>query len=349
MALPGYELLGELGRGGMGVVYKALQVRLNRVVAVKMILSGPYAAAGEIERFRVECESVARLRHPNVVEVYETGDVDGRPFCTFEYLGGGGLDRKLAGGPWAAAEAAEMVETVAGAVAAAHAAGIVHRDLKPSNILLTECGVPKVADFGLAKRLDGQTALTASGSVMGTPSYMSPEQAGGDTKRVGPAADVYSLGAILYELLTGRPPFREPNAFETLLKVVSEEVPPPSRLRGGIPPDLEVICQKCLKKKPGDRYPSAAELAADLRRFREGRAVAAPPPTAWEDARDWAGQRPVVVGLLAALALLAAVAIPVLAGLWQAADGERRRLDRELIDLREQLTREPHPADPGNL
>src|SRR6516162_3873402 len=206
--IPGYEVEAVLGRGGMGIVYQARHLRLNRPVALKMLLGGTHAGPRELERFLREAEAVAGLRHENIVRVYDVGDHDGRPYFTMEYVEGGSLAQKLAGAPQPAREAARLVATVAGAVRAAHQSGVVHRDLKPANVLLTADGTAKVSDFGLARRLEGGTALTQSGVVMGTPSYMAPEQARGQAQASGPAVDVYALGAILYELLTGRPPFR---------------------------------------------------------------------------------------------------------------------------------------------
>ena len=251
-AVPGYELLGELGRGGMGVVYKALHLGLKRVVALKMILSGGHAGAAERERFRAEAEAVARLRHPNVVQIYEVGEHEGRSYLALDYVEGGSLAKHLVGRPLPAKEAAALVETVARTAHAAHQRGIIHRDLKPDNVLLTPDGTPKVTDFGLAKRLDG-TAQTSSGAVMGPPSYMAPEQAAGRSKEVGPAADVYSLGAILYRLLTGRPPFVAATTAETVLQVLHDEPLPPRRLQPRVPRDLETLCLKCLQKEPAKR------------------------------------------------------------------------------------------------
>jgi serine/threonine-protein kinase len=228
--VPGYEILAELGRGGMGVVLKARHVALNRVVALKMVLSGEYATERERARFKAEAEAAARLQHPGIVQIHEVGEHDGRPFLVLEYLEGGSLARRLDGTPWPPRDAAALVTKLAHAVHAAHQKHIVHRDLKPANVLLAADGTPKVADFGLAKRLDDESGLSHTGQVMGTPSYMPPEQAAGRVNQVGPASDVYSLGAILYELLTGRPPFRGPTALETVRQVLSDEPAPPRRL-----------------------------------------------------------------------------------------------------------------------
>ncbi len=271
----GYELFEELGRGGMGIVYRARQVGLDRTVAIKMIRAGAYATPAERARFRAEAEAVARLQHPNIVQVYEVGEHDGQPFFSLEHVDGGSLARELDGAPLPARRAAELVEVLARAVQAAHGRGVVHRDLKPANVLLARDGVPKVADFGLAKRLDGDGGMTQTGALLGTPSYMAPEQAGGTARSAGTAADVYGLGAILYECLTGRPPFKGPTVLDTLDQVRTQDPAPPRLLQPGVPRDLETICLKCLQKAAAHRYPSAGELAADLRRFLDGEPVRA--------------------------------------------------------------------------
>jgi serine/threonine-protein kinase len=276
-SVPGYELLDELGRGGMGVVYKARQVGLDRVVALKMILAGGHASAEELDRFRREAEAAARLQHPNIAQVYEIGEVGGLPYFSLEYCPGGTLAAQLRGTPLPPARGAALVEQLALAVHFAHGHGVVHRDLKPANVLLVEDGSPKVADFGLAKRLDGVTCGTATGAVLGTPSYMAPEQASGEAKRIGPAADVYALGAILYECLTGRPPFKAATAVDTILLVLEHEPVPPSRVNAHTPRDLVTVCLKCLEKDPAKRYATAADLAEDLRAFRECRPIRAKP------------------------------------------------------------------------
>src|SRR5262249_27719213 len=229
--VPGYEILGRLGRGGMGVVYRARDERLNRVVALKMILAEPYAEGPEIARFRAEAEGQARLQHPNIVQIYEVGEAGGRPYFALEYVGGGSLDKRLTGLPQPPHQAARMVETLARAMHHAHLQGLVHRDLKPANVLLTADGTPKITDFGLAKRLQNEAGQPQSGAVVGTPRYMAPEQTGGQTPTVGPAADVYALGVILYEMLTGRPPFLGETALDTLLQVRSLDPVPPRRLQ----------------------------------------------------------------------------------------------------------------------
>jgi tetratricopeptide (TPR) repeat protein/tRNA A-37 threonylcarbamoyl transferase component Bud32 len=301
--IPGYEILGELGRGGMGVVYKARQLRLNRIVALKMILAGDHAPAEATLRFMAEAESIARLHHPHIVQIFAFGDLDGRPYFEMEYVDGGSLADRLGGSPWAARDAARLVETLARAIHAAHRLGVVHRDLKPANILLSGEGIPKIADFGLAKCLDTETGLTRTEWIVGSPSYMAPEQAGGGARAVGPAADVYSLGAILYELLTGRPPFQAPTVLETLELVRSVEPKVPTRLWRKLPRDLATICLKCLEKEPGRRFDSAAALAEDLRRFEASEPIRARPVGRPERLWRWCRREPAVAAL--GLALLA--------------------------------------------
>jgi hypothetical protein len=298
----GYEVLGELGRGGMGVVYRARQTNLNRLVALKMILAGAHAGADDRQRFLAEAEAVARLQHPNIVQIYETGEAGGHPFFSLEYCPGGSLAAKLAGTPQPPPPAARLVEVLARTVQAAHAAGVVHRDLNPANVLLAADGTPKITDFGLAKKL-GQVGQTQSGAILGTPSYMAPEQAAGRGKEVGPAADVYALGAILYECLTGRPPFKAATPLDTVLQVLAEEPVPPGRLVPGLPRDLETVCLKCLQKDPARRYGSAEALAEDLRRFVEGRPILARPVGRLERAAKWVRRNPVLSGMAAVLVL----------------------------------------------
>jgi WD40 repeat protein/serine/threonine protein kinase len=352
--LPGYELLGELGRGGMGVVYRARQIKLNRIVALKLLAGGPYAGTKELLRHRYEAEAVAQLQHPNIVQIYEVGEHAGHAYLILEYVPHGSLDKYLGGVPQPARAAAQMIETLAEAVHYAHQRGIVHRDLKPANVLLQELGArrpgsggssqqtwivtppqspltnytPKIADFGLAKILsEAGAALTASGDVIGTPSYMAPEQASGKRNLVGPAIDVYGLGALLYELLTGRPPFRAETALETVLQVRSQEPVSPSQLQPSCPRDLVTICLKCLRKEAVHRYATAQELADDLRRFLAGESIRARPVSAWGRAAKWARRRPAVAALLAGIV---AVTLLGLAGIiWQWRVAETRRFEAE--------------------
>jgi serine/threonine protein kinase/tetratricopeptide (TPR) repeat protein len=272
-SVPGYVIEGILGRGGMGVVYKARQLSLKRTVALKMILAGAHAGPDLLARFRMEAEAVAHLQHPNIVQIYEIGDQDGLCYFSLEYVDGGSLAAQLAGGPRPPEDAARYVEVLARTMHYCHQKGIVHRDLKPANVLLTAEGTPKVTDFGLAKQLEGDAGQTRSGAVIGTPSYMAPEQAAGRTRAIGPATDVYALGAILYEMLTGRPPFKAETMVETLEQVRTRDPEPPSRLQPRVPRDLETVCLKALAKEPGRRYHSALAFAQDLERFRAGESI----------------------------------------------------------------------------
>jgi WD40 repeat protein/tRNA A-37 threonylcarbamoyl transferase component Bud32 len=302
--IAGYEILGELGRGGMGVVYKARQIRLNRLVALKMILAGDHAGTEAAVRFLAEAEAVARLHHPHIVQIYAFGDQDGRPYFEMEYVPAGSLADRLDGTPWPAGDAARLVEVLARAIHEAHRLGIVHRDLKPANVLLASDGTPKVADFGLAKWLDVEAGLTQTDHVLGSPSYMAPEQAGGKATLVGPGADVYALGSILYELLVGRPPFRAATALETLEQVKSAEPMAPGRLQPGLPRDLETICLRCLRKEPVRRYAGADALAEDLRRFGAGEPILARPASGVERAWRWCCRKPALAALGTSVALL---------------------------------------------
>ncbi len=307
--LPGFEILGLLGRGGMGVVYRAWQPRLRRLVALKMIRAGVQAEPAEVERFLKEARAVAHLHHPHIVQIYEVGKAAGQPYLALELAEGGSLAQELAGTPQPAGRAAALVEQLARALQHAHEQGVIHRDLKPGNVLLTADGQIKVTDFGLAKQLDGEAAQTQTGAVVGTPSYMAPEQAAGQSKRVGPAADVYALGAILYECLTGRPPFRAETALETARQVLADEPVAPRRLQPKVPRDLETICLKCLAKEPEKRYASALALAEDLRRFQNHEPIRARPAGPAERLLRWCRRNPALAatGALAALALVGVV------------------------------------------
>jgi serine/threonine protein kinase len=289
--IPDYEILGRIAGGGMGVVYRARQKSLNRIVALKMIRTQEHAGPEELARFKVEAQEVARLNHPHVVRIYDFGEHQGLPYFSMELVEGGNLAQKLAGTSQPPREAAQFIETLAGAMHYVHLQRIVHRDLKPANILLASDGTPKIADFGLARRLDDD--LRPGGSrtaVAGTAGYMAPEQARGKRKEIGPVTDVYALGTILYEMLTGRPPFQEETWELTILQVLGEEPAPPSHLRPEVPRDLETICLKCLEKDPGQRYASAAALAQDLRRFLDGETISVGPVGEWEWQEKWARQ-----------------------------------------------------------
>ncbi|MBY0524155.1 MAG: protein kinase [Gemmataceae bacterium] len=356
--ITGYDIIEELGRGGMGVVYKARQRGLNRIVALKMVLAGNHAGPKSLGRFRSEAEAVARLHHPNIVQIYEVGDQDGRPYFSLEYVDGGSLAKRLGGAPQSAHTSALLVETLARAIHVAHLRGIIHRDLKPANILLSSressdesrefasgsltldlrlstldsgLSTPKITDFGLAKQLESASALSHSGGVVGTPSYMAPEQAGGRGNEVGPTADVYSLGAILYELLTGRAPFRGETALDTMLQVLSEDPVPPSRLQPKVARDLETICLKCLEKEPRRRYPSALDLADELHRFLNHEPILARPISAAARGVRWCRRNPVLagVGALAVVALLAVVGLSLGFGVLQARATKRLEIAKE--------------------
>ncbi|HLN29984.1 MAG TPA: protein kinase [Gemmataceae bacterium] len=341
--LPGYEIHGELGRGGMGVVYRARQLRLERVVALKMLLYGAHTSTERRVRFQAEADAIARLHHPNIVQVYDVGEHEGVPFLVLEYMRGGSLEKRLSGKPLTPRQAAELIETLAWAVDHAHGHGIIHRDLKPANILISGEGrgakgerdeaenlrlasfIPKISDFGLAKQ--ERAELTSVGDVLGTPSYMAPEQATGAVGAIGPAADIYALGAILYELLTRRPPFVSASVLETLEQVRTREPIAPGKLTTGMPHDLETICLKCLEKEAGKRYAGARALAEDLRRYLDGRPVLARPIGALGRTWRWARRNPgwaAMIASLAGLLLISAVGGTALS-LWALrAEGQTR-------------------------
>lgn len=328
-ALPGYEILSELGRGAMGVVYKARQIGLKRLVALKMILQGAHASATDLTRFRTEAEAVARLQHPNIVQVFEIGEHNGLPFFSLEFVEGGCLADRLVENPLPLREAAFIVKQLAEGMACAHAQGIVHRDLKPANVLMTREGTPKITDFGLARKLDEDSSATRAGTIMGTPSYMAPEQAEGRNDRVGPCSDIYSLGAILYDLLTGRPPFRGTTILETLTQVRLIDPVPPARLTPQMPRDLETITLKCLQKDPARRYTSATELADDLRRFLNGEPILARPVSSLERAWKWCKRRPAAAALIA-VSMLSVLSL-AFGGLAYARSEQRRANEAERL------------------
>jgi serine/threonine protein kinase len=344
VSVPGYEVLGELGRGGMGIVYKARQLVLDRIVALKMVQAATHAGPKETARFRREASAAARLQHPNIVQIYEVGEHDGRPYLALEYVDGGNLAQQLARALPSARQAAQLVEVVARAMHFAHQKGIIHRDLKPANILLqndegrmtndermsndearstkaqgighSSLGIshsfvighwsfviPKITDFGLAKQMEEVARHTHSGAILGTPAYMAPEQAAGRTRDIGPDTDVYALGAILYECLAGRPPFRADTSLATLQQVLADDPVPPTRLQPGIPTDLETICLKCLHKEGHRRYAGAHDLAEDLRRWQAGEPIHARPVSLWERGVKWARRRPAAAALVAVCVL----------------------------------------------
>ena len=302
--IEGCKILGILGRGGMGVVYKALQIELNRVVALKMILSAALADPLAQQRFVGEAKAIAKLQHPNIVGLFEVGKYEGSPYFVLEYLSGGSLDDKINGKPQPPQWAAEVVVKLARGIQAAHDKGVIHRDLKPLNILIAADGEPKITDFGLAQQRMEVNPRTRTGEIIGTPYYMAPEQVDQRAPGVGPRTDVYALGAILYELLTGRPPLQGVTPMDTLLLVLKQEPVPPRRLNPAVSKDLETICLKCLIKEPSRRYGSAAELAEDLNRYLQQRPIKARPQPLSERARRWAARNPTIAALSAAMIIL---------------------------------------------
>jgi serine/threonine-protein kinase len=334
--LPGYEILGVLGRGGMGIVYRAWRSELRRHVALKMVHAGAQATASVLARFRIEAEAVARLQHPNIVQIYDVGQHLGSPFLVLELIEGRNLVQRTAGTPQMAEWSAALLETLAKAIHAVHEQGVVHRDLTPANVLLTSDGIAKITDFGLAKLLDGTGELrTQTGDLLGTPSYMAPEQASSRHAEIGPATDVYALGAILYELLTGRPPFKAELPLETLRQVLTDEPVAPTRLRPKLPRDLETICLKCLQKEPRQRYSGALALAVDLRRYLDGRPIVARPSNIVERGWSWCKRNRAVAVLLAmVIGLCVTLAIgSTTAALWLKSSRDDARLQRSLADV----------------
>lgn len=333
-AISGYEILDELGRGGMSVVYRARQLSLNRVVAIKVIRDRLIASAQEVQRFRAEAEVVARLQHPHIVQIYEVGEADKLLYLALELVEGGNLQKKLAGVPQESTVAAQLVETLARSIHYAHQRGIIHRDLSPANILLQplkpqENGKsvgdslalyqPKISDFGLAKQLSGAEGHTRTGDVVGTPAYMAPEQAQGRLKEISAATDVYALGAVLYEMLTGRPPFKGASAVDTMLQLCTLDPVSPRQLQPRVPADLETICLKCLEKEPRRRYASAEALADDLQRYRAGEPILARPTPVRERMWKWARRRPIVAGLIAAIVVVTTLGFGLVFWQWSIA------------------------------
>jgi len=342
-----YELLSEIARGGMGVVYKARQISLNRIVAVKMVLAGQLAGDADVQRFRVEAEAAANLNHSGIVSVFEVGCHEGQHYFSMGFVEGQSLADRIAEGPLPVDEAVELTRQVAEAVQHAHQQNVIHRDLKPANVLLDQAGNAHVTDFGLAKRLRVDSELTGTGQILGTPSYMPPEQTSGAQTEIDVTLDVYSLGAILYSLLTGRPPFQAASPVETLLQVQERDPVPPRQLNRDVPRDLEVICLKCLRKEPSKRYATAQELAEDLDRWRTGRPISARPASVSERAIKWARRRPVVTGLIALLLLVSTIGFAGIAWQWREAEEARlaeltnrkkiEQLTTELLELYSQL------------
>jgi WD40 repeat protein len=326
-SVPGCEILRELGRGGMGVVYLARQISLKRYVVIKVIREGGFARPGEVARFRTEAEAIARLQHPQIVQIHEVGEHESGPYLVLEWMEGGSLDQKLAGAPQPPDRAARLVESLARAIHYAHQRGIVHRDLKPANVLLSAEGTPKISDFGLAKLLERGPGGSASQVPVGTPCYMPPEQARAEPDQVGPAADTYALGAVLYELITGRPPFLGATVADTLLRVLAEDPVPPQRLRPEVPRDLETICLKCLEKKPDRRYSSAEALADDLARFLAGKPITARPIGPWERATKWIRRQPALAAALALVVLVTVLGFGLVTRQWRLAVEARDRTE----------------------
>jgi serine/threonine protein kinase len=374
-SIPGYEIVRELGRGGMGVVYLARETALDRQVAVKVLLSGQFAAESARRRFRTEAEAAARLKHPHIVEVHAFGEFDGRPFLVLEYVPGGNLDQRLDGTPLDPQSAAALVRVLADAVHHAHSAGTVHRDLKPANVLLQKdergktgnmhsCSSfilhrsslqPKIADFGLAKQIDAGDGPTATSQILGTPSYMAPEQAG-SMGEVGPASDIYSLGAILYECLAGRPPFKAATPIETLAQVAARDPVPPRSLNPAAPRDLETICLKCLAKEPVQRYSSAQALTDDLACFLSGQPVAARPIGFIGRSWRYAKRKPALASMGAILAIVIPTALITTTALYLRAEQRGREslaLRREAVENLSRLavarSREQNVAEALNL
>jgi hypothetical protein len=332
-AIPGYDIVGELGRGGTAVVYKAWQVSAKRFVALKTIVHGADVGQERLRRFRTEAKAVARVSHSNIIQVHEVGEHEGRPFVALEFCAGGSLAKKLAGSPITAQSAAALTEKLARAIAAAHQAHVIHRDLKPANVLIAD-DEPKIGDFGLAKCLDSDEALTGAGAVIGTPSYMPPEQATGQTKLAGPTADIYGLGAILYECLTGRPPFKGATILDTVDQVRYQEPVSPQLFEAKIPSDLVAICLKCLSKNPANRYGSALQLADDLKCFLDGRPISVKPAGRW--ARTVQRAKRNLAAIIIATAVAIGLAICIFA-LWSNAVEARKQAQADRQSLQDMV------------
>jgi len=342
-----YELLAEIARGGMGVVYKARQVSLNRIVALKMILAGSHASDADVLRFRAEAEAAANLDDPGIVPIYEVGKHEGLYFFSMGYVEGNSLAERLVEGPLPPRNAAEIVRDTARAVHYAHQEGVIHRDLKPANILIDRTNRPRVTDFGLAKRMSNDSSLTASGQVLGTPSYMPPEQAAGKVDQVGPLADVYALGAVLYAALTGRPPFQAATPAATLQQVLDQEPAALGAVNRSVPQDLETITLKCLEKSPHRRYATAAELADDLDRWLTGQTILARRSRIWERAIKWARRRPAVAALSGMLAAVALVAFVLVTSLWLLSTAAR--LDAQRLAARLAMDKAQSLCEAGDV
>lgn len=320
-----YELLDEIARGGMGVIYKARQTRLKRDVAVKMILGGKLASETDVKRFLVEAGAAANLDHPGIVPVYEFGEHAGTHYFSMAFVDGPNLAQFSGEAPMTPSEAAELIRKIADAVAYAHQRGVVHRDLKPANVLIDHDGHPRITDFGLAKQTDTDDELTQDGTIMGSVYYMPPEQASGSSAAIGPAADVYSLGAILYKLLTGHPPFKAPTTLEILNQVIEQEPVSPRRVNPKIPKDLETICLKCLQKDPARRFHSADDLVSELERFQRGEPIRSRPISRWAYAARWCRRNPLPATLAAGLCATVLLSVVVATTFWNRAKSEQQR------------------------
>ncbi len=309
VAFGDYEILGTIARGGMGIVYKARQKKLNRIVAIKMILSGQFADQSAIDRFYAEAEAAANLRHPHIVAIHEIGEHAGQHFFSMDFIDGKSLAELVRDRPLAPEQAAELVQCISDTIQYAHDRGILHRDLKPSNILVDKHQAPLVTDFGLAKQVSSESQITMTGAIVGTPSYMPPEQAAGRHEQVGTCSDIYSLGAILYELVTGSPPFRAASPFETIRQVLQNEPASPRLLNPSVPRDLETICLKCLQKEPGQRYARASDLAEELARFRRGEPIQARPLGRLARGWRWCRRNPLPATTIGAAVVFLLVAL----------------------------------------
>jgi tRNA A-37 threonylcarbamoyl transferase component Bud32/mono/diheme cytochrome c family protein len=349
--IEGYEVQEVLDRGGMGIVYKAKQIELQRIVALKMMHEF-HLSDRRIARFRIEAESVAKIQHTNIVQIFDSGESNGRPWFSMEYVPGGSLKDHIQHKLPEPRETAELVLTLAIAVHATHEHGIVHRDLKPSNVLLTNTGKPKLADFGLAKHLDGDSENTRTGEIIGTPNYMAPEQAEGASDLIGPAVDVYAIGTILYEMLVGEPPFNSPTPLEALRRVTTEEPAFPPEARSKLPRDLQLICLQCLQKKPSDRYANAALVADDLERFLTGRPIHADSIGPIGRTTKWIRRRPDLAALTVACSVLI-IALAFMAGDRYRAEKDTRQLATKLAPQALEILRrncaQCHGNDPRTI
>ena len=343
-AIGPYQILGHLGAGGMGTVYRAYHAVLDRVVALKTVRPDRAHSAEHHERFRREALSAARLNHPGIVPVYEVGEHEGRPYFAMGYVVGQSLGERLADGPLAMREAAELMLAIAGAIEYAHSEKIIHRDLKPSNILLDQRNQPHITDFGLAKSIESDDSFTNTNQILGTPSYMSPEQAQGLNQQVSTPTDIYAMGAVLYAMLTGRPPFQSANVVELLRQVVEQQPVPPRQLNADVDADLETICLHCLRKEPERRFPSSSELADELERYLEGKAIHVRPMGRWERFNRWRRRQPATAALAAGLLLVTVLGFAGVSWQWYEAETARADLETNQESLRQERTKATQSA-----